>query len=204
MRFYKIIILTILAFGLIACKGEEKPASPVSTLKTYTIAVKKKDATTMKLLLSEASLKIHQDEAQAQGVTLDDIVLRDTFFPPDQRVFDYRNEKIEENKATVEVKNNIGGWDIIHLVLEDGIWKIDKKATSDQMIKEVVDPSDDFEDKLEKERKEIEKSINELGTPAPNATPGTPTDPNNPNNPTDAPVSSPNQTPASSDPTPAP
>lgn len=198
MRFYKIIFMTFLALAFVACKGETKPASPVDTLRTYTIAVKKKDATTMKLLLSEGSLKLHQQEAQAQGVTLDDIVLRDTFFPPDQRVFDYKNEKIEDGKASVEVKNNIGGWDIIHLVLEDGIWKIDKKATSEQMINEVEAPSDDFENQIEQDRKKIEEGMDPQSSPDPNASPT--------ESPGASPVDSPNTaspTPADADPTPS-
>lgn len=154
-----------------ACGGDSKPASPVETLKAYTIAVKKKDATTMKLLLSEGSLKIHQQEAKAQGLTLDDIVMRDTLFPPDQRVFKHKNEKIEENKASVEVENNFGGNDIIYLVKEDGIWKIDKKATADQMIQEIEDPTDDFEDKLNQDREKIEDSVDANATPDPNASP---------------------------------
>ena len=56
------------------------------------------------------------------------------FFPPDQRVFAYRNEKVEGDKATVDVKNNFGGWDQIFLVKENGSWKIDKKGTAQQII----------------------------------------------------------------------
>lgn len=179
MRFYKIIIIGILASVLAACGSDTKPASPVETLKAYTIAVKKKDATTMKLLLSEGTLKIHQQEAQAQGLTLDDIVLRQTLFPADQRVFDYKNEKIEGDKASVEVKNNFGGWDMIYLVREEGIWKIDKKATSNQMIQEVETTNDDFEDKINQERQKVEDSMNNPTDP--NASPsGSPANPANP------------------------
>jgi hypothetical protein len=181
MRFYKIIIIGILAFAFVACGEKSKPASPVETLKAYTIAVKKKDATTMKLLLSAETLKIHQQEAQAQGLTLDDIVLRQTLFPADQRVFDYKNEKIEGEKASVEVKNNFGGWDIIFLLKEEGIWKIDKKTTSNQMIQEVETTNDDFEDKIEQDRKKIEDSMKNPDSANPNATPGvSPTEPVDP------------------------
>lgn len=196
MRFYKIIVIGILAFAFIACGEKSKPASPVETLKAYTIAVKKKDLTTMKLLLSEGTLKIHQQEAQAQGVTLDDIVLRQTLFPAEQRVFDYKNEKIEGEKASVEVKNNFDGWDIIYLVREDGIWKIDKKATSEQMIQQVETDGNDFEDKINKEREKIENSIEDPNLATPESSPrATPVDPAIPNSTDIVPNNEPSQTP---------
>lgn len=171
MRLGKFTIITVLAIALIACGTEEKPSKPLDTLKAYHEAVLKKDATTMKLLLSDASLKLHQQEAQAQGLTLDDIVMRDTLFPVDQKVFGYKNEKIEGNNATVEVKNNFSGYDIIYLVKEDGIWKIDKKATSDQMIQDVDAPTTDFENQLDQDRQKIDESMGGTKSSDPAASP---------------------------------
>lgn len=171
MRFSKIIIIAILALAFVACSGDAKPTSPLDTLKKYHLAIKKKDTTTMKLLISEESLRIHQKEAQEQGLTLDDIVLRDTLFPAEQRVFKKRNETIEGDKASIEVENSMGSYDTIYLVLEDGIWKIDKKTTSDQMIRQVVDPSDDFEEQLKKKRQEIEDTMDEPDSPVPSVSP---------------------------------
>jgi hypothetical protein len=111
--------------------------------------------------------------------------MRDTLFPPDQRVFDYRNEKIEGDKASVEVKNNFGSWDMILLVREEGLWKIDKKATSDQMIQQVETSTDDFEEEQEKKRKEIEDSMNNSDSPNPDASLSV--SPENPANPTESP-----------------
>jgi uncharacterized lipoprotein len=197
MRFFKIILITAALAALAACGSDDKPASPVETLKAYTIAVKKKDVTTMKLLLSEGTLKLHQQEAKAQNVTLDDIVLRDTLFPPDQRIFDYRNEKIEGDKASVEVKNNFDSWDVISLVREDGIWKIDKKATSEQMIQEVETSTDDLDDLIQKDMEEAEKGTKDTDLTDPNATPTvTPENPADPSNAPPAPGSDPAQTPS--------
>ena len=117
-----VLSLFIAALGW-ACGGSAAPATPVETLKAYTIAVKKKDIKMMKMLLSAASMKIHEEQAKAQGVPIDEIVQRETLFPETQRVFDYKNEKIEGEKATIEVKNDFGGWDIVHLVRESGIWE---------------------------------------------------------------------------------
>lgn len=199
MRFIKIILTTILALAFMACGGDSKPAEPIDTLKAYHLAVRKKDATTMKLLLSEASLKIHQQEAQAQGLTLDDVVLRDTLFPADQKSFKYKPGVIEGDKATVEVENSFGGYDTIHLVREDGLWKIDKKATGDQMIQEVDDPINDLEEKINQDRKDIDDSVNTESSPSPDASPSV--SPGNPTDPNATPSPSPNNDPTS--PTPA-
>ena len=72
------VILFITSLLILAisggCGGSSEPATPVETLKAYTIAMKAKDTTMMKLLLSEGTLKAHQEEANARGVTLDEIV----------------------------------------------------------------------------------------------------------------------------------
>ncbi len=136
------------------------PATPVETLKAYTIAVKRKDVEMMKMLLSEASLGIHREQAKAQNVSIDEIIKRETIFSETQRIFDYRNEKIEGNKATVEVKNDFGGWDIVHLLKEKGIWKIDKKGFSDQIIDQNQEAERKLNEQIERERQQAEQNAN--------------------------------------------
>ncbi|MEO6051281.1 MAG: hypothetical protein ABIP78_08120 [Pyrinomonadaceae bacterium] len=144
MRIWSRILIFSLAVSLLAC-GEQKPASPLETFKTYTKAIKQKDYTTMKLLLSVATIKMHEKEAKAQGVTVDDIVKRETLFSQSQTSVEYRNEKIEDDKATLQVKNSYGSWETVPFVREDGVWKIDKQGYADQIIKDV----DDSEKKLD-------------------------------------------------------
>lgn len=151
-------ILLIAIVAVAACGRAKQPATPVETLKAYTIAVKNKDTTMMKLLLSEATLKLHQDEAKARGVTLDEIVGQQTLFPSDQKFYNYRNEKIEGDKASVEVENSFGGWDTVFLVKENGAWKIDKKSTADEMI-ESVDEQNRKLDELINKGKEADEGI---------------------------------------------
>lgn len=155
MRVFFAFIAVSASLLFAACGESRQPATPVETLRAYTIAMKAKDITMMKMLLSEASLKLHQDEAKARGVTLDEIVQQQSLFSPEQRVFDYRNEKIEGDTATVEVKNSFGGWDTVFLIRENGVWKIDRKGTSDQMIEEI-----------EKQNQLLEQQMNEGGIPA--------------------------------------
>ena len=77
MRLYKLFLLVIFAVAAACDAPEPKNKTPLDTLKAYTQAIKKKDTTEMKLLLSEGSLKMAEDEAKAQGVTLDEIIKRD-------------------------------------------------------------------------------------------------------------------------------
>jgi hypothetical protein len=120
-----------------ACGASSEPKSPVETMKTYTKAVKAKDTTTMKLLLSSDTIKMLEQEAKSQNVVLDEVVKRETLFPESQKVFEFRNEKIEGDKATVEVKNSFGQWETWPFVFEDSQWKIDKKGYADRLMQDI-------------------------------------------------------------------
>ena len=71
------------------------------------------------------------------GTTIDEIVKREMLVSEGQKVVEYRNEKIDGNKATLEVKTGRDSWDTVYFLLEDGVWKIDKKGWADQLMKEV-------------------------------------------------------------------
>lgn len=129
MMFYrKFLVLISAALLAAACSSTPRFLTPLESLQNYSEAVRKKDTTTMKLLLSDATIKMHQQSAQEQGVTLDEIVERETLFSPGQKTYEYRNEIIEGDTATIEIKNAYGIWDKTSFVREEGIWKIDKQA----------------------------------------------------------------------------
>ena len=132
----RILVCVLVAVSLWAC-GEKKPATPVETFMTYVKAIKTKDVKTMKLLLSNATIKMHEQEAKAQNTTLDEIVKRETLVAQGQKSVDYRDEKINGEKATLQVKNSYGSWETMPFVREDGVWKIDKQGYADQIQKEV-------------------------------------------------------------------
>ena len=90
----------------------------------------------MKLLLSSESIKMHEQEAKAQNLTLDDVVRRETLFTEGQKTVEFRNEKIEGEKATLEVKNSFGTWETVPFIREDDEWKIDKKGYADRMMQD--------------------------------------------------------------------
>ena len=136
MHIWSAIFLLSVVLSAAACSAS-KPATPLETFKTYTKAIKAKDTTTMKLLLSSATIKMHEQEAKAQGVTVDDIVKRETLFSESQKTVEFRNEKIDGDKATLQVKTSYGSWETVPFVREDGVWKIDKQGYAEQMIKDM-------------------------------------------------------------------
>lgn len=132
-------------FG-VSCTGEKKPDTPLESFKAYVTAVKQKDTTRMKLLLSSDSIKMHEQEAKAQNVTLDDVVRRETLFTEGQKTVEFRNQKIEGEKATLEVKNSFGTWETVPFVREEDEWKIDKKGYADRMLQDVEQNSQQMDD----------------------------------------------------------
>ena len=135
MRFYpkNLVFILIAAFSFACSTAPKKTLTPLETLKEYGDAFQKKDITTMKLLLSQESLKMHEQEAKAQNTTVDEIVRRETLFSENQKTAEFRNQKVEDDKATIEMKDASGIWNTIHFVKEDGAWKIDKKGFANQI-----------------------------------------------------------------------
>lgn len=136
MFYRKFLVLILACLLAAACSGSQKSLTPFETLKAYSEAVRKKDTTTMKLLLSDATIKMHQQSAKEQNVNLDEIVERETLFSPGQKTVEYKNEIIEGDKATIEMKNAYGIWDKISFVKEEGIWKIDKQAFANTILEQ--------------------------------------------------------------------
>ena len=141
-------LVAAMVAGMLAtgCARESKPDTPVEAFKTYISAVKRKDTTRMKLLLSSESIKMHEQEAKAQNVTLDDVVKRETLFSEGQKVVEFRNEKVEGETATLEVKNSFGSWETVPFVRETGDWKIDKKGYADRLMQEVEQSTQQMDD----------------------------------------------------------
>ncbi len=139
MRFYKKVLVVLSVGFIFACAGKFAPSTPLETLKAYTLAIKKKDPTQMKLLLSDASIKMAEQEAKAQNVTLDEIIKRETLFSETQRSVEFRNEKVDGDKATIEMKDSFETWITVPFVREEGIWKIDKQGFANQMMQQIED-----------------------------------------------------------------
>lgn len=150
MRFYCQLLIMLAACLLLACSEAAKPSTPFGTLEAYTKAIKKKDTTQMKLLLSQSSLKMAEQEAKAQNVALDEVIKRETLFSENQTSLKYKNEKINGEKATIEMLDSFETWNTVPFIREDGIWKIDKQGIANQMVEE-----------FEQNDKELERIINQ-------------------------------------------
>lgn len=128
--------MSLVGLLAVSCASDPKPDTPIDSFKAYITAVKQKDTTKMKMLLSAESIKMHEQEAKVQNVTLDDIVRRETLFTEGQKTVEFRNQKIEGDKATLEVKNSFGSWETVPFVREDDEWKIDKKGYADKLMED--------------------------------------------------------------------
>lgn len=131
-------------------------ATPLETFQTYVKAIKLKDTTAMKILLSDGTIKMHEKEAKSLGISLDEVVKRQTLFGENQKGVEYRNEKVDGQSATIEVKNVGGGWETIPFVFEDGAWKIDKAGAAEKMMRDI-----------ENEQKEIFDSLRDPNSASP-------------------------------------
>lgn len=150
--FHKLIFLILTATFLASCGGAGKPSTPLETLKAYTTAIKQKDTITMKSLLSKESIKMADLEAKSQGVSLDEIIKRETLFNENQDTVTFRNEKIDGDKATIEMKDSFETWNVVPFVRENGAWKIDKAGIANQMMKGFDEKNNELDNKINEGR----------------------------------------------------
>ncbi|NNE66628.1 MAG: nuclear transport factor 2 family protein [Pyrinomonadaceae bacterium] len=113
----------------------EEGLGPTDTLRAFNDAVIKKDAAKIRSFLSRASIKMIEEDAKRQGKTVDSILTADDGAPmPVER--EMKNEKIEGNNATVEVKNSVlGSFEPMFLVKEDGNWRIALDKIRDELMR---------------------------------------------------------------------
>ncbi|MBP7416509.1 MAG: hypothetical protein WBC19_04800 [Pyrinomonadaceae bacterium] len=148
MGIWSRIMVVFLAAGLLLACGERPSATPVETFKTYIKAIRQKDTKAMKVLLSNATLKMHEQQAKAQGVTVDEIIKRESLIGESQKAVDYKDEKIDGDKATLQFKNSSGTWETMPFIREDGVWKIDKQGYADQLMKDIEDQNKQMDDRI--------------------------------------------------------
>ena len=139
-------------FLFAACGEPEKTPTPLDALKAYNQAIKEKDAAKIKNSLSKASLKMAQDEAGAQNISVDEIVGRETLYSPIQTTVKIRNQKIAGETATIEVENSYGTWDVVPFVKEDGRWKIAKERYADELMKQSQEDNRLLDEQINKSR----------------------------------------------------
>jgi hypothetical protein len=127
MKHYKLFIVALCAFFIVACGGAAntgKDRTPIETLKALNESSKKKDAEGIKKLLSKGTLELLEEAAQKEETTPDELLKRKGGAPM-ATLPEIRGEKIEGDTAYVEIKNDITKEDEkMPLVKEDGEWKV--------------------------------------------------------------------------------
>ncbi|HEX8734231.1 MAG TPA: hypothetical protein VF721_02840 [Pyrinomonadaceae bacterium] len=131
MKFNIAIIFALLAFVFTSCQQTQtkEPAkdSPTGVLKTFTDAKNNKDAETMKQTLSKGTLETIRGIAEEDNKTLEEYLKQGNTTPLNRpEMPETRNEKIEGETATVEIKRSAAdSWRKLTFVKEDNRWKMD-------------------------------------------------------------------------------
>jgi outer membrane biogenesis lipoprotein LolB len=126
MKVYQATIVAFISLLIVGCSGAatvSSVVSPTDTLKNFIEASKKKDVAAIKKTLSKGSLELAEESAKKQNITVDELFSRDNTAMPGE-IPEIRNERIEGDAASVEVKDLTDGYDTIPFVKEEGAWKI--------------------------------------------------------------------------------
>ena len=103
-------------------------STPTAAFKAYYEAIKNKDAAAVKRLFSKATLKEVENEATQKKKTYDEVFnegLERAAKEVPPTIPETRNEKIDDQHATLEVKNDKKEtWSTVKFVKEDDEWKI--------------------------------------------------------------------------------
>lgn len=139
LKFLKVCSFTflIIAFFAFGCNSEQKTnLSPTETLKQYVAAAQKKDAAAMKGFLSKGSIEFLDKSAKSRNISVDELLKMEADVQA-QQMPETRNEIIEGDTATVEVKNPINGaFDTkLPFVKEENAWKIARDKYIAELIK---------------------------------------------------------------------
>ena len=105
------------------------PAStPAGAFTAYYEAVKRKDVDAVTALFSKGTVGMMEEEAKRKNTTLAAVMkegLEQAGKDIPAEVPETRNEKIDGDKATLEINDTKKGeWQTLHFVREDGGWKI--------------------------------------------------------------------------------
>jgi hypothetical protein len=136
MKIYKIITVLCTLF-IINCSSEPapQPGGPTEILNTFVEASKTKDIEAMKRALSKGTMSLIEQSAQKKNTSVDEL-LKNEQGTLVRELPETRNEKIEGDMATLEVKNvETGEFDEIPFVKEGGAWRL----ALDEIVEEIND-----------------------------------------------------------------
>ena len=108
------------AFALAACGSAN---SPTGVYKTYQQALRDKNAAKVKSVMSKKMLTVLEEGAKRRKTTSDEMIA--SALPMSPVLPTVVGEKIDGDKATLEVKDSDGKPRTESFVKEDGNWKYD-------------------------------------------------------------------------------
>lgn len=140
MKIYQTIILALCALFVVNCSSmQPQTKSPAEVLKTLNEASKTKDVEAVKQSISKGTLGLIEESAKAQNLTVDEMLKKDNG-SPFKELPEMRNEKIEGDTATLELKNTTtNDWETVPFVKEDGNWKLALDKYLDDMKKKMAE-----------------------------------------------------------------
>lgn len=143
MKIYKTFIVALFALFIVGCSSGgallQQTKSPTETLKALNEAAKKKDVEGIKRELSKGTLELLEQSAQRQKRTVDELLLEDQGAPFEE-LPEMRNEQIEGDTATVEVKNRLTDtYEKVPFVKENGEWKLALDKFMEDMMKRATE-----------------------------------------------------------------
>jgi len=113
-------------------------SSPTATFKKFFEATKKADPAAIRKTLSRGSLEMFDKVAKEQNKTTDEMLKEVHKDAKSESMPETRNEKIDGDSATLEVKNEkTGKWDSLPFVKENGEWKIAFDKFVENMLKDL-------------------------------------------------------------------
>ena len=116
------LALALATLGTLACnKGG---SSPTATYKAAYAAMKNKDAAAFKKLMTKESQKDIEETAKKMNKSSDEMLKELMQAIPLAKTDETKDEKIDGDKATLQVKNEKDAWETINFVKEDGEWKM--------------------------------------------------------------------------------
>lgn len=117
------LVVALMALALVAAACGGAGSSPTATAKAFYEAVKAKDAAGIKNTMSKGSLEMMEKFAKMQNKSLDEALKEPSGSNPPAS-FESKDEVINGDTATLQVKDEKGNWESIPFVKEDGKWKI--------------------------------------------------------------------------------
>lgn len=119
--------LMLITFALGACSKGGGNATPTASFQTFYNSIKNKDANGVKSIMMKKELEEIEAEAKKKNKSLDDFIKEEMIEQVGRKIPaampETRNEKIEGDRATLEIKDG-ENWRTVRFAKEDGGWKI--------------------------------------------------------------------------------